>query len=203
MMHFVTRSHVFLTTWTLLAVSTSALAGDEKSEGGIPASGLRLRLEVTSARKGANFPRYCAVTIENVGEADRNVKLGFSLNNGESHHPQAFRFILTAKGEKPRTLIYFDGLPGVGGRADPMVVPLPARAGYTLRFALDSLVTPKTLEKVDLAAKDYRLAAELTGTSISAKEVNLDTMGQVSIACWEGKALSNQVRLSAIGPHQR
>jgi hypothetical protein len=179
---------------TLLGVSVVESAQVEHSIGGPVVKGLRLSLQIPSRKEGDKTPRICLIRIENVGERDLNVRLGISLNNGRSHRPEAIQLIATAKGQRARRLIYFDGLGGVGARVDPFVVPLPVGAGYTLPFPLNRFVTPGNLEPLDLSAGEYQVEAELTGTPITENDVNLDTKGQVLIVCWEGTIRSNPVQ---------
>jgi hypothetical protein len=182
---------------TLLGVSVVESAQVEPSIGGPVVKGLRLSLQIPSRKEGDKAPRICLIRIENVGKRDLNVRLGISLNNGQSHRPEAIQLIAAAKGQRARQLIYFDGMGGIGGRVDPFVVPLPVGAGYTLRYPLNRFVTRGNLEPLDLSAGEYKLEAELTGTPITDNDVNLDTKGQVLIVCWEGKVLSNQVVIRA------
>jgi hypothetical protein len=154
--------------------------------------GLRIRLQLPKTQPGKKQPTECAVTLENVGDFDLNVKLGFSLANGKSHHPDALSLIALAKGDKARMLVYAP-LPGVAGRVDPYVVPMPAGSSYTLRCKFENYVDAATGDRVDLTAKDYRIAAELTGEAI--KHTNLDVQGLALISCWQGTARSNEILL--------
>jgi hypothetical protein len=197
------RCHVALFTvcitliWVLFCGLDVKGADGNPPAAGTPVGGLRLRLHAHATKKDRKKPGYYLVEIENVGNRDLNVRLGFSLNNGRSHHPDAFDLIVTAPGKQPRRLIYFDGLGGVAGRVDPLVVPLPVGASYTLRFPFDSFVTPVELKPLDMTATDYQIAVVLTGRSVTDHDVNLDTKGQVLMACWEGKARSNQLQVKS------
>jgi hypothetical protein len=174
-----------------------AAAGDEQKAlpAGKPVDGLQVRLHLPRAEKGEKPPRHFQVTIENAGDRDLNVKLGFSLNNGRSHYPGALKLNVHKAGEKPRTFDYTNHMGGVAGRVDPFVVPLPAGASYTLRCSFDDFVDPHTLIPIDLKAKYKFIAAELVGEAITEDEVNLDTKGIALIPAWEGKARSNEVPL--------
>jgi hypothetical protein len=176
----------------LLVSSPSSGADDEAPADGKAVGGLRIRLQLPAAGKGEKLPPQCEVTLENVGDSDLNVKLGFSLANGKSHHPDALRLLVRSKGNKTRTLIYA-AIPGVAGRVDPFVLPLPAGSSYTLRCAFDKYADSETGDRLDLTAKDYRIVAELLGEAIT--ETNLDVQGLALIPCWQGKARSNEVRL--------
>jgi hypothetical protein len=154
--------------------------------------GLRIRLQLPAAKRGEKLPPRCEVTLENVGDGDLNVKLGWSLANGKSHYPTALRLHALSKGNKTRTLIYA-ALPGAAGRVDPFVVPLPAGSRYTFRCTFEKYADSETGERIDLTAKDYRIVAELLGEAVT--NTNRDVQGLALMPCWQGKVRSNEVQL--------
>jgi hypothetical protein len=171
---------------------------DEKGEkereaqaNGNVVGGLRVRLQIPAVEKDKLVPTYCLVVLENVGDTDLNVKLGYSLANWKSHHPAAIRLLALSKGNKTRTLSYMQV--GVAGRLDPLVVPLPAGSTYTLRCQLAKFADSESGEPTDLTAKDYRIAAELVGQPVT--KVNQDLQGFALVAYWQGTARSNEVQL--------
>jgi len=180
--------------WLLGGAVSSIGAHKQEPPDGQARDGLRIRLHLPAAEKGEKLPSFCMVTLENVGSNDLNVKLGFSLANGKSHHPDAIRLLARSAGNKTRTLTYV-AVPGVAGRMDPFVLPLPAGSSYTLRCAFDKYLDLEAAERIDLSAKDYRLAAELIGEAIT--ENNPDVKGLGLISCWEGKVRSNEVQLAS------
>jgi hypothetical protein len=153
--------------------------------------GLRLRLEVFARGRGEKLPG-CRLILENVGEDDLNVKLGFSLANGKSHHADAVRLLARLEGGKTRTLTYA-ALPGVAGRLDPFVVPLPAGASYALPCRLDKFADDETGDRIDWTAKGWRITAELLGEAVT--RANVDMQGLTLVRYWRGKVRSNEVRL--------
>jgi hypothetical protein len=159
-------------------------------------NGLCLRLEVPASSDPKKPPEHFSIVVENVSNRDLNVKLGYSLNNGRSHHPDSLKLIVRAGEEAPRQLIYFDGRGGIGGRVDPFVVPLLAGASYTLRCSFKNFVDPQSLRPIDVKARDYYIAVSLTGKPVTENDVNLDTLGQTMIPCWQGTIQSNEVRAS-------
>jgi hypothetical protein len=176
----------------LLVCAFSARGADDQAPAvGKAVGGLRIRLQLPAAEKGEKLPPQCEVTLENVGDSDLNVKLGFSLANGKTHHPAAVRLLALSKENKTRTLIYA-AIPGVAGRVDPFVVPLPAGSSYTLRCAFDKYADSETGERIDLTAKDYRIAAELLGEAVTETNVNLK--GLALMPYWQGKARSHEVQ---------
>ena len=176
----------------LLGTLDSSAADEEVALHGKAVGGIRIRLALPAAERGEKPPSQCLVTIENVGDSDLNVKLGISLANGKSHHPDALRFLAVSKGKKARTLIYA-ALPGVAGRVDPYVVPLPAGSSYTLRCKFEKYADSESGERIDLTAKDYRFAAELVGAPIT--DTPMDVQGLALVPCWRGKVLSNEIHL--------
>jgi hypothetical protein len=180
----------------LACVNVTLGASGDSAKGGPPVDGLCLRLEVPASKDPKKPPEHFLIVIENVSDRDLNIRLGYSLNNGRSHHPDSLELIARAGGEAPRRLIYFDGRGGIGGRVDPFVVPLPAGASYTLRCPFKNFVDPRSLRPIDVKARDYRIAASLTGKPVTEKDVNLDTLGQTMIPCWQGTIQSNEVRTS-------
>jgi hypothetical protein len=83
--------------------------------------GLRIKLQLTTGPKeGGKSPSHWVVVMENVGDTDLNLNLGFSLSNGKSHHPVALS-LLAIEGNNIVRLTYTE--PRVAGRLDPFVVP--------------------------------------------------------------------------------
>jgi RNA polymerase sigma factor (sigma-70 family) len=151
--------------------------------------GLRILLRLPPVEKGKTLPPHFEVVLENVGENDLNVQLGYSLANGRSHHPAALRLQARSKGDKTRTLKYAQS--AVAGRLDPLVVPLLAGSSYTLRCRFDRFADSETGEPLDLTARDYRIAAELVGEPVT--RANPDLKGLVLMPFWQGKVRSNEV----------
>ncbi len=178
--------------WSLAGALGSMMAGEKAPAEGKAVGGLRIRLHLPAAEEGKKLPPQCEVTLENVGDSDLNVQLGYSLANGKSHHPAALRLLALSKGKKTRTLIYA-ALPGVAGRMDPFVVPLPAGSSYTLRCAFGKYADSETGRRIDLTANDYRIVAELLGEAVT--KTNLDVQGLTLMPYWQGKVRSNEVEL--------
>lgn len=176
--------------WLLIFALGCVEADEQAPTYGKAVGGLRIRLQLPAAEKGKKLPPQCEVVLENVGESDLNLNLGYSLANGKSHHPTALRLLALSKEDKARTLIYSIR---VAGRVDPFVVPLPAGSTYTLRIAFDKFSDSGTGEPADLTAKDYRIAAEFVGEAVS--KTNPDVKRLTLMQYWQGKARSNDVQL--------
>jgi hypothetical protein len=185
--------------WAFACVNVALGAASDASSGGQTVDGLRLRLEIPARKEPRKPPEHFSIVIENVSDRDLNVRLGYSLNNCRSHHPDSLELIARAIGEAPRRLIYFDGRGGIGGRVDPFIVPLPAGSSYTLRCPFKNFVDRKSLRPIDLQARNYRIAVSLTAKPVTKSDVNLDTLGQMMIPCWQGTIHSNEVQASVAG----
>jgi hypothetical protein len=188
------KSIAFCTAVTSLLLGAIVAPATEKDEptDAKPVGGLRLRLQLPPGERGDKLPPQCEVALENVGKTDLNVKLGFSLANGKSHHPVALRLLVSGKENKPRTLRWA-ALPGVAGRVDPYIVPLPAGCRYSLRCRFEQYADSDTGQRIDLSAQNHRVAAELVGEAVT--EANLDVQGLKLVRCWRGIVRSNEVRL--------
>jgi hypothetical protein len=73
--------------WLSLCIAGTVRTEDQPESGGKPVGGLRLSLRVCALESGRRIPTHFGVVIQNVGENDLNVLLGFSLNNWRSHYP--------------------------------------------------------------------------------------------------------------------
>jgi hypothetical protein len=151
--------------------------------------GLRLHLQFPPVPEG-KAPQL-EVTLENVGDSDLNVVLGYSLANGRHHHPAALRLVVHGQGNQPRTLHYAQVR--VAGRIDPLVVPLSVGASHTVRCGLDQFVDSQTGAPVDLSAAEHPISAVLVGEPVS--HANSDTQGLMLMPYWQGTVQSNEVRL--------
>jgi RNA polymerase sigma factor (sigma-70 family) len=153
---------------------------------GKPVAGLRVGI-LHSA------PNQVSVTLENVGRDDLMLNLGIMLANGKKHLPGAVRLALTDRAGKTRTF-RLKGPPGIAGRVDPLVVPLPVGGRYTLACPLDKYAdADPTRIDVPLAPGEYRVAAQYTGEKVT--RTNADTTGLTLMKYWTGTAKSGEVRL--------
>jgi hypothetical protein len=91
--------------WALVCALGHAADCSDAPIAGHAVGGLRIRLELPVTEHGGTPRRSCELTLENVGLVDLNVKLGFSLANGKSHHAAALRLLTRSHGNKTRTFI--------------------------------------------------------------------------------------------------
>lgn len=88
----------------------------------------------------------------------------------------------------------YTAVPGVAGRLDPFVVPLPVGSDYALNLPLDQFVQSEGGGRIDLTAKDYRLVAELVGQPVT--QTNSDLRGLALMQFWQGTVQSNEAKAS-------
>jgi hypothetical protein len=80
-----------------------------------------------------------------------------------------------------------------GGRIDPLVVPLPEGATFTLPIDLKSYSSPRQhVFELSLAPGRYTLSA-----GVSQQEANLDMRGILLMPYWIGTVESNVVPFTA------
>jgi RNA polymerase sigma factor (sigma-70 family) len=154
---------------------------------GKPVAGLRVGI-LHSA------PSQVSVTLENVGRDDLMLNLGIMLANGKKHLPSGVRLALTDRAGKTRTF-QLKGPPGIAGRVDALIVPLPAGSRYTVPCPLDKYAdADPTRIGVPLAPGEYRVAAQYTGEKVT--RTNADTTGLTLMKYWTGTVKSGEVRLT-------
>jgi len=151
-----------------------------------------LRMAISSVASGTERPeeRRFYVAIENVGDGDVMVNLGYMIANEMS--PLAVRLVLTDPQGATRDLHYFDRRGGIAGRADDFLVALRAGSVYSLRLSLDRYYSPATKEyELKLARGPYRIEARFEGHG--ATTLNLDTRGIALFNFWKGTLRSNSL----------
>jgi len=83
---------------------------------------------------------------------------------------------------------------GVAGRIDPMVVPLPANATFTLRADLDGYSAPAdNVWTLNLKPGQYSLHAEYSGVGVPLRAANGDMKGLSLVPYWTGAVVSDTV----------
>jgi len=130
--------------------------------------------------------------LENIGKDDLALNVGLMLSNGRFQKPVAIKLLITdAEGHlrelQPRPF-------PIGGRIDPMLVPLPAGASYAVRCALGQFVIGESLQSAaQLPAGAYRIKAKYDsrdGRQFNKSEV----MSLLSARHWTGTIHSADLR---------
>jgi hypothetical protein len=100
-------------------------------------------LEITTRLDGtahseSDFPKF-RVELRNLGARDLILNLGFTLSNGSKQYPSALVLMIIGPDRKARQ---FDliGPPGVAGRMDPLVLPLPVGSTFSLPVDLGKVL---------------------------------------------------------------
>ena len=163
------------------------------SEWGAANAGLRLAISPITTADGRPDEREFYVAIENVGDSDVVVNLGYMLANGKVMFPEAVRLVLTDAQGTSRDLYYFDRrYPVIAGRVDDFIVALRAGSVYALRAPLARYWSPATKEfGLKLAHGQYQIEARFNGHG--ATSINLDTPGIALLNFWKGALRSNSV----------
>jgi hypothetical protein len=163
------------------------------AEWGTVNDGLRMAISSLPSENAASRERRFSVAIENVGDHDVVLNLGYMLANGKVMFPTAVAMIVADARGQTRELRYFDRrYPGVAGRVDDFTVALRAGSVHVLRLSLDHYSSTTTGEVTsELAPGRYRVEARLDATGASS--LNLDTQGIGLMNFWKGTLRSNSV----------
>ena len=140
------------------------------------------------------------VELRNVGENDLVLNLGVMLANGKRPYPNAIILTLTDAQGKSRRLDLRD--PSfISGRVDPLVVPLPVGAVFSIPVNLDRYWAVASAE-FDYKPKpgSYALEAQFTGKGVSQQGANLDLPGIALMPYWQGTVTSNLLRFDIPNP---
>jgi hypothetical protein len=149
---------------------------------------LRLGLECTQEPELA-----LRVTIENRSQAPVPVVLGGILGYHKKYLPGSIRVAVRRDGSPERLLDHVDPTtPGVAGRVDPWLVPLPPGASYTIVLPARHFVSPGEHVPEDFA-RSARLQVSLRTFEI---EPNVDTQGLQFVKPWIGTLRSGWINVS-------
>lgn len=135
--------------------------------------------------------RLFSVELHNVGSQALVLNLGMMLANGRKQYADRIRLQLTEPNEKLFHLKMIG--PGfIGGRIDPMDVPLPSGATFTLLIDLEQYYALEEEKwKLILSPGNYTLRAKYTGIAVSQRAANLDLLGIRLMPFWTGGVQSN------------
>jgi hypothetical protein len=169
---------IVLESCTVLAQS-----GSQSNEPSIAEpQGGSLQLTLTQETSG---PRFRAA-LQNAGDQPLILNLGIMLANGRKQYADRINLLLTDPRGKLLHLAMM--APGsIAGRVDPMVVPLPAGATFTVPIDLADYFAPKEkIWKLDLTPGRYTLSAEYAGFGVPQRAANLDMQGISLMPYWTG-----------------
>jgi hypothetical protein len=139
-------------------------------------------------------PHLFRVELHNPGSHDLVLNLGTTLANGTKQRPNAIEFTLTTSDGRNLHLVPIDDLSMIGGRVDPLIVPLPSKATFSFLINLEKYLSPQEKDwKLHLSPGRYTLQAEYIGRAVLMTEANLDVKGIALMPYWVGKVSSNPV----------
>lgn len=181
----------------ILVAGTAAVGAQElirlgTTEWGTTSDGLRMTIQPgTSASEPED--RHFYIALENAGDSDVVINLGYMTQAGRVMFPNAIRLFLTDPQGATRELQYFDRrYPGVAGRLDDFVVGLRRGSVHTIRVSLDHYWSRETNGLgIKLERGRYQVEAHFQGQG--AQSLNLDTPGIGFFNFWKGTLRSNSL----------
>ena len=183
----------------LLLVGSSAALKSPVDTWGQAVGGLQMTLYLDPAEGVPSKAPKFRVALRNAGRNDLVVNLGMTLANGKRQYPNAVTLTLTDAQGKSRRLDLRE--PAViAGRVDPLLVPIPVGAAFSIPVNLDGY-WPATSKEFDYKLKPgtYSLEARITGRSVSQQEANLDVKGIALMPYWTETVTSNRLRFEVSG----
>ena len=148
--------------------------------------GLQLSIICDSTQYSAGqLPRF-NVELRNTGEDDLILNLGIMLANGRKQYPKAIVLLITDSEGKSR-LFDLRGPGAVGGRMDPLLVPLVSGGTYTLPVDLGRYWAASSKEFEYKLRGAYSIEARLTGEKVPARQDLL------LARYWTGEVTSNRL----------
>lgn len=182
----------------LLLASLPTLAGPTVAKRqnpptrGEPVGGLQMSIypDLVS-RADSKLPKF-RVEFRNAGESDLILNLGTMLANGKKQYPNAIVLTLVDARGKSRRLDLREPW-FVAGRVDPLVLPLPTGAAFSILVDLDKY-WPAASKEFDYKLKpgSYSIEAQFTGRGVRQQEANLDVKGIALMPYWTGTVTSNR-----------
>ena len=153
---------------------------------------MTVRLDAT-AQSQSKVPKF-RMELQNVGDHDLVLNLGFMLANGSKQYPDAIVLTIIDPQGKARQ---FDliGPAGVAGRMDPLILPLPAGSTFSLPVDLEKYWAAASKEfEYKFQRGTYSLEGRFSGKAVSPQEANLDVKGIALMPYWTGTVTSNRLQ---------
>jgi hypothetical protein len=176
----------------LLSSGSSARIEHSSQTSGHAVSGLQLTVHLDRAESMQSKAPKFKIEIHNVGDSDLILNLGITLANGKKQYPNAIVLAITdPQGETRRFTLREPAF--VAGRMDPLILPIPVDASFSIPVDLDKYWVAASGE-FDYKFKPgtYSLEAQFTGKGVSQREANLDVQGIALMPYWTGAVTSNQ-----------
>jgi hypothetical protein len=180
---------------SLLILAASAVAKRQSPPTwGEVVGGLQMSIYPDEASRSDSKPPKFRVELRNARESDLILNLGVMLANGKEQYPNAIILtLIDAQGKSRRLDLREPGL--IAGRLDPLVLPLPTGATFSILVDLDKYWAAASNEfHYKLKTGSYSLEAQFTGKGVSQQEANLDVKGIALMPYWMGKVTSNHLQ---------
>ena len=181
-------------TIALLAVLLVSVVDQGPHASSQPSRELEMTVHLDAAAQSqSKMPKF-RVELQNVGDDDLILNLGFMLANGRKQYPDAIILTIIDPQGKARQ---FDliGHAGVAGRMDPLILPLPAGSIFSLRVDLDNYRAAASKEfEYKFQRGTHSLEVQFSGKAVSSQEANLDVKGIALMPYWTGTVTSNRLQ---------
>jgi len=185
-------SHKYLIS--LLTVLVTVVVGQGLQSSGQTSQELKMTVRFDTGAGNQSKTARFKVDLQNVGDHDLVLNLGFMLANGRRQYPDAIILtIIDPQGNAGQFDLIGPG--GIAGRLDPLIVPLPTGSTFSLPVDLDKYwaAAPKDFD-YKFQRGTYSLEARFSGKTVSSQEANLDVKGIALMPYWTGTVTSNQLQ---------
>jgi hypothetical protein len=179
-------SMAMVVTTTILAKVPKGLAGSE----GAPVDGLQISVLPAQTADQSELRPAFIVELHNVGDHDLILNLGTMLANGRRQYADAITLLLSFPSGSERRLLLM-GPAFVAGRVDPLVVPLPVGASFSITVDFTKFA-PFGRDPLKLEPGTYALQAQFQGKI--AINPNLDMQGMALMPYWTGTVISTKLQ---------
>jgi hypothetical protein len=131
-------------------------------------------------------------TVRNAGDQPLLLPVGALI--GSRFYDLRFQAVVSVAGGKERRATYAGGPGVIGGRVDPLVLPLVPGASYAVQIPLARFVILGQPEKLEtLILKRCQLRVELDAWNATCPLYGYPNPNM--IPCWQGKVVSNVLQL--------
>jgi hypothetical protein len=153
---------------------------------------MTVRLDAT-AQNQYKLPKF-RIDLQNVGDHDLVLNLGFMLANGGKQYADAVVLTIFDPQGKAREFNLM-GPALIAGRKDPLILPLPIGSTFSLPVDLEKYWAAASREfDYKFQRGTYSLEARFSGKAVSNQEANLDVKGIVLMPYWMGTLTSNRLQ---------
>lgn len=181
---------------TLMATVSHGQVPGAITKPGIPIDGLQISLTSNGAGHHREaYPRF-RVELKNAGSHDLILNAGIMLANGRRQYADAITLLLRLPSGREQRWVLL-GPVGIMGRMDPLVVPLPAGAAFSIPVNLANYA-PFGKPPLKLEPGAYVLQALFHGKR--GVDPNLDMQGMKLMPYWTGTVVSNRLQFEVAKP---